>query len=500
MEIQTLILLPTLFVIIGALVMMLLAPIKSISIRKRSVISLLFLIPAFFINVLLLGEAFSYYVIPEYLNNMFIVDTFSVLLSSFLILGAILTILLGQFYYEMTTYCVTEYFPLLLFALFGMMMLVMSNELITLFVALEIASISIYILVGLNKNTQRGSEALFKYLILGSFMGAFFLFGTVLIYAFAGTTSLPELAYYINTHATEDFSLIIIGGTLIMITIMFKIAAFPFHSWSLDIYTGTSMPVTAFMASTFKMAIFAVALRIFLVDFSLIADVWDTLLVITAVVTLLAGSLLTLSQTNLKRMLVSSSIVHSGYLLIALASMGAGNHEGAPAIIFYLIAYFMTAIGTFGLLSYIVAGDTKKVHYEDFKGLAYKRPVMAAIMSIFMLSFAGFPSTIGFLGKFYIFTAAIEAGYIYLAVLGVLAAFVSVYYYFKLIVMMYFYPASHEFAKRNRLELAPILIGVLAFAILWGGIGNMLITLLPGATVFIEMAKLSVESLTLHIQ
>jgi NADH-quinone oxidoreductase subunit N len=498
MDMQTYILLPTLLVVFGAIVMMMISAAESISIRKRSVISLLFLIPAFVINVSLLGDSFSYNVLPEYLNNIFVIDTFAVLLSSFLILGAILTILLGQYYYEMNRYFVTEYFPLLMFALFGMMMLVMSNELITLFVSLEIASVSIYVLVGLNKNTQRGSEALFKYLILGSFMGGFFLFGTVLIYAFSGTTYLPEIAQYINTHATEDFSLIIIGGTLIMITIMFKIAAFPFHSWSLDIYTGTSMPVTAFMASTFKMAIFAVALRIFLVDFSLIADVWDTLLVTTAIITLLAGSLLTLSQTNLKRMLVSSSIVHSGYLLIALASMGAGNYEGAPAIIFYLIAYFITAIGTFGLLSYIVAGDTKKVQYEDFKGLAYKRPLMAAVMSIFMLSFAGFPSTIGFLGKFYIFTAAIEAGYVYLAVLGVLAAFVSVYYYFKLIVMMYFYPASHDFAKRNRVELAPFIIGVLAFVVLWGGIGNMIIPFLPSASLFIEMAKLSIESLALH--
>lgn len=493
-EIQ--LLLPPLFILSGALVMMMLSPLK-IGVQTRSLLTLLFLGAALGVNLSWIDQGFSYYLLPQYLNDIFIADTFSVLLSTLLILGAALTVLLGQHYFKTHAFFVPEFFSLLLFALFGMMMLTMSAELITIFIALEIASVSVYILVGLNSRHQRGVEALFKYLMLGSFAGAFFLFGIVLVYAFAGTTHLPRLADMIHASQGQDLSLMILGGTLMMVTILFKIAAFFFHSWSLDVYSGASMPVTAFLASTFKVAVFAVALRIFVVDFSLISDRWDSFLITAAVITLVGGSLLTLSQTNLKRMLISSGIVHSGYLLIALASTGATHNESAPSIIFYLIAYFMTAIGAFGLLSFVVGDDNRRVHYEDFKGLAYKRPMMAAAMTLFMLSFAGFPSTIGFLGKFYIFTGAIEAGYAYLAVLGVLAAFVSVYYYFKVIVMMYFYPAVTEFGKEKGVQLAPYVIGLLAFAVLWGGIGNMLITFLPGATVLIDSARLSIDSLSL---
>jgi len=494
---QTILLSSPLLIVGAAVLLMLLSPFKKIPLKAHSATALIFLTAALLFNLSLINESFSIYILPDYLNSIFVADTFSVVLSTLLILGAMFTIMLGQHYFEKNDFFVPEFFPLLLFALFGMIMLTMSGELITIFISLETASISVYALVGLNKRHQRGAEALFKYLVLGSFAGAFFLFGSVLIYAFAGTTHLHELAHFISSNSSKDLSLLIVGGTLIMITILFKIAAFPFHSWSLDVYNGASMPVTAFMASTFKVAVLAVALRIFIVDLSLIADVWDNFLIVSAVITLIGGSLLTLSQTSFKRMLISSSIVHSGYLLIAMASTGATHNEAAPSIIFYLSAYFLTAIGAFGLLSYIVADDNKRVHFEDFKGLAHKRPLMAAAMSVFMLSFAGFPSTIGFLGKFYIFTGAIEAGYAYLAILGVLAAFVSVYYYFKVIVMMYFYPAKTSFSERVRLQLSPILIGVLAVAVLWGGIGNMLITILPGATVFIDMAKLSIESLTL---
>lgn len=500
MSLEILAIISPLSIVFGAVILMIMSSFEKISIKALSVASMLVLSIALVFNLFIANELFSINLVPEYLNNIFVADTFSTLLSILMILGVMATIILGQPYFEKNSFLVAEFFPLLLFALFGMIMLAMSSELITIFVALEIASISIYILVGLNKKHQRGSEALFKYLMLGSFSGAFFLFGAVLIYAFAGTTHLSELAEFIQNNQDGNLSLLVVGGTLIMINILFKIAAFPFHSWSLDVYNGAPMPVTAFMASTFKVAILAVALRIFIVDFSLVADIWDEFLIALAIITLVGGSLLTLSQTSVKRMLISSSIVHSGYLMIAIASTGAMHNEAAPSIIFYLISYFLTAVGAFGLLSYIAIDDNKRIYFEDFKGFSKEHPILSASMAVFMLSFAGFPSTIGFLGKFYIFMGAIEAGYAYLAVFGVLAAFVSIYYYFKVISMIYFYPSnlSKQPAKRNHgFGLSPFLIAVLAAAVLWGGIGNMLITFLPGATVFIDMAKLSIESLML---
>jgi len=193
-------------------------------------------------------------------------------------------------------------------------------------------------------------------------------------------------------------------------------------------------------------------------------------------------------------MLAGSSIVHSGYLLIGISSLGLGSELAAPAIMFYLIAYFLSAAGAFGILSFIASQSSKQMHYEDFKGFAQRRPYMALLMSIFMLSLAGFPSTIGFLGKFYIFTSAIESGQIMLAGLGILIAFISVYYYFKLIAMMYFYPSETP-QKKFPINISTILIAAMGLIVVWGGIGTSLIPFIPGADGFIEIAVQAIRSL-----
>lgn len=478
---------------IGAVVMMLVAAFSRLSNFTLSLITMGIITLAINFQLPYLGQLFSIDIYPDLFDHMLRFDTFASLFNLIFLVGAFLMISTGRAFMQATKFFIPETFSLILFALFSMMLLSMANELLTAFIALESASVAVYILVGLNRYNVKASEALFKYLLLGSFSGAFFLLGIAFVYAQVGSTHLGDIKTYIDLH--EHFELVTIGGILMMITIMFKISAVPFQAWTLDVYDGASLPITAFMAGTFKIAIFSIALRIFLVDYLSISYIFEPLLVFSAVITVIGGSLLTLAQQNIKRMLAASSIVHSGYLLIALASSGMSNSSAAPAIIFYLVAYFLSAVGAFGMLSYLRQWDTERTTYDDFKGFAHTHPLLAAMMSVFMLSFAGFPSTIGFLGKFYIFTSAIESGLTWLALIGVFAAFVSIYYYFKVIAMMYFYPQEKK--RTLAFSFTPVVIGIVALAVLWGGIGTGLVSFLPGANVIIETAQASIASLFL---
>jgi len=279
-----------------------------------------------------------------------------------------------------------------------------------------------------------------------------------------------------------------------MVTVMFKIGAVPFHSWVIDVYQGAPSPITMFMASTFKISVFALILRLYLVNFASVNEFWIEMLQIITVATLIGGSLLAISQKYIKRMLAASSIVHTGYMLIALSSIGLGAELAAPSLMFYLIAYFISAVGAFGIISFLSSQEFSELTYDDFKGFADRRPYMALLMSIFMLSLAGFPSTIGFLGKFYIFTSSIQAGQILLTGLGIATAFISVYYYFKLIAVMYFY-SSDQHKTKLPINMSTILIFLMAGFVIWGGIGTTLISVFPGADGFINVAQDAIESL-----
>jgi len=476
---------------LGAVIMMLVAAFSRLSNFILSFITMGIILLALIFQLPYLDQVFAIDIQADLFNHMLRFDSFASLFNILFLVGAFLMISTGRAFMQATRFFIPETFSLVLFALFSMMLLSMANELLTAFIALESASVSVYILVGLNRYNIRASEALFKYLLLGSFSGAFFLLGVAFVYAQVGSTHLGDIKNYIEMH--EHYELITLGGILMMITIMFKISAVPFQAWTLDVYDGASLPITAFMAGTFKIAIFSIALRIFLVDYHSISHLFEPLLIFTAVITVIGGSLLTLAQQNIKRMLAASSIVHSGYLLIALASSGTIGTSAAPAIIFYLVAYFLSAVGAFGMLSYLRQWDTERTTYDDFKGFAHHHPLLAAMMSVFMLSFAGFPSTIGFLGKFYIFTSAIESGLTWLALIGIFAAFVSIYYYFKVIAMMYFYPQERTY--KLAFSFTPVVIGIVALAVLWGGIGTGLVSFLPGANIIIETAQSSIASL-----
>jgi NADH-quinone oxidoreductase subunit N len=490
--------LPLLITGFGAIVLMLMSTFKTVHIRAGAGFALVFLSLAMLIDIYNLnnnGKAYSIFPFSETFGNMIVVDTFSSYFSSLIILGGILTILIGLHYFEKYKQFTVEFFSLFLFSVFGMILLVHSNELITAFISLEIASLSLYVMIGFQKVIDRRVEASFKYLVLGSLASVFFLLGIALIYAATQTTKIGEIGEFIAINIESDMTLVITGTTMILVTFLFKIAAFPFQNWALDVYDGAPLPVTSFIAATFKAAIFGFIMRLILVDFDLLRDFWDQMLVYITIFTLAYGSFLAIIQSSIKRMLVASSIVHTGYLLIGFIAIGVVGESGASSIIFYLFAYFLSAIGAFGLIAYIASEDGLRITYNDFKGFAHIRPYMAAMLSVFMLSLAGIPSTIGFVGKFYIFTGAIQAGYSVLAIFGILATLVSIYYYFRLIAIMYFYPSAHLQNVPPLKGIAPLVIGVIALLIIWGGIGNSLISYFPGVDFLIAMAKESYESL-----
>ncbi len=433
-------------------------------------------------------------VLPEIFNSMLVYETFSATFISLFLLGGFLTLAIAKSFIDKTDFFRFESFVLFLLSLFGMVILTMANELLTAFIALEIASMSVYILVGLYKGSQKASEAFFKYLLLGSFAASFYLLGMMLIFAQVKSTNITIIAQYILTHDLNTQLLVVAGFMLIMITIMFKIAAVPFGAWVLDVYEGASLPITAYMAGVFKIAILAFTLRIFLVNNQLFEVVFDPLIIIGAVITMIGGSLLAVIQTSVKKMLAASSVVHSGYLLIALASISDINSSASSAIIFYLFAYFISAIGAFGVLSYISKGDDKLIYFDDLNGLGQKRPIIAASLTIFLLSLAGFPSTIGFIGKFYIFTSAIESGYTALALFGAITAFISIYYYFKVIVHLYFKDGSTvQVHYGYKVSLGFIIF--CAFVVLWGGVGTSLLFDIPGINALNELCRFSIKSL-----
>ncbi len=457
-------------------------------------ITLSTLFVTFCISVNGVGEIHSAEVLPHVFNVMVVYDTFSATFISLFLLGGFLSLAIAKSFIDKTNFFSHESFVLFLFSLFGMVVLTMANELLTAFIALEVASMAVYVLVGLNRESLKASEAFFKYLLLGSFSASFYLLGMMLIYAQVKSTNLNVIAEYILNNDLNSELLIVAGSMLIMITIMFKIAAVPFGAWVLDVYEGASLPVTAYMAAVFKIAVFAFILRMFLKNNDFVQLLFDPLIILGAGITMIGGSLLAVIQRSVKKMLAASSVVHSGYMMIALASIENVDSSASSAIIFYLFSYFITALGAFGVLSYISKGTDKLISFDDLNGLGKNNPIIAVSLTIFMLSLAGFPSTIGFIGKFYIFTSAIESGYTPLALLGAITAFISIYYYFKVIVHLYFKESSDLKVQYGyKVSLAFIMIA--AFIVLWGGVGTSSIFNIPGINALNELSKYAIQSL-----
>jgi NADH-quinone oxidoreductase subunit N len=375
-------------------------------------------------------------------------DTFSTFFHLLVGLIAALVILAAGPYLSRAKLESAEFYALLLFATAGMGVLAGAQELLTAFIGLEMSSIASYVLAGYRRDTLKSSESSLKYFLLGSFATAFFLYGIALVYGSTGTTLLNAMG-----NADPNSGLLKLGLALILIGLGFKVAAAPFQVWTPDVYEGAPTPVTALFAAGPKAATFALMLRIF-ATVPAATHYWFWAFWILAALTMFAGNLGALVQTNVKRLLAYSSIAHAGYILVAFAAvttMTSGENPtalgGVPAytaILFYLLSYALVKVGAFTIISQLGGKDEKYVTLEDYAGLSQRHPVAAAVLSLFLLSLLGLPVTAGFFGKFYVFKAAINSNLIWLAVLMAVNSIIGAYYYFKVIVAMYMRDSSEE--------------------------------------------------------
>ncbi|MEE4135169.1 MAG: NADH-quinone oxidoreductase subunit N [Desulforhopalus sp.] len=434
-------LLPLLIVVAGAIVLMLLSAFDKTPLERAAFVSMGFFAAAFLLQ-LLTGCGPETLVFERIFNGMLVVNNFTMIAALIIFACGFFTAMSSHSYFQVNRVGILEFYALIMFAACGMILLTMAGEMITAFIALEIMSLAIYVLVGFDRNRLTATEAILKYMLLGAFAGGFFAMGTALIYGAAGTTSFAALSTAI-AGGTISSPLLLGGAFLIFVALLFKIAAFPFHAWVMDVYEGAAVPVTGFMATALKAAVFTLFANILVIHGELHQG-WVEFLFYLAVFTMFGGNLIAIGQNNLKRMLAASGIVHTGYLLIGLVAISAESFTGA-VIGYYLAAYAAGTLGIFAALSYLGGEGEKRTNFDDFRGLARVRPYSAAAITIFLLSMAGIPPTAGFMGKFYIITSAINAGQIALAVLAVVSSIFSMWYYLRLIIAMYFHQAEESF-------------------------------------------------------
>src|SRR5215470_12630965 len=374
-------------------------------------------------------------------------DAFSLFFHLLLGLVAVLVILVSDSYLSREKLESAEFYALVLFATAGMGVLASAQELLTAFIGLEMSSISSYVLAGYRRDTLKSSESALKYFLLGSFATAFFLYGIALLYGTTGTTVLDGMG-----KADPGSVILKLGLALILIGLGFKVAIAPFQIWTPDVYEGAPTPVTALFAAGPKAAAFALLLRIF-ATVPAATQYWFWAFWVLAVVTMFAGNLGALVQTNLKRLLAYSSIAHAGYILVAFAAVTSmaqgGSAEAAPAyaaVLFYLLSYALVKLGAFTIVSQLGGAGEKNLSLDDYAGLSQRQPFVAAMLSVYLLSLLGLPVTAGFFGKFYIFKAAVNSHLISLAVLMAINSVIGAYYYLRVIVMMYMREPSAEAA------------------------------------------------------
>ncbi|MFZ5572943.1 MAG: NADH-quinone oxidoreductase subunit N [Thermodesulfobacteriota bacterium] len=388
-------------------------------------------------------------------NGMWVVDNYSRFFKLIFLLGTGLTILISIKYLENEAMQHGEYFALILFATIGMMIMASGAELITIFLGIELMSLSLYALAGYTRTRMVSNESALKYFLLGSFATGFLLYGIALLYGATGTTEIRGIAGAIASKGFQGTYAILAGMALLLIGFGFKTAAVPFHMWTPDVYEGAPAPVTAFMSAGPKAAAFAAFVRIFLEAFSNLQGEWTVIIWVMAVLTMSIGNIIALVQDNIKRMLAYSSIAHAGYILVAFL---AGGELGITGILYYLLTYTFMNIGAFALITILGGKGEQRVRVLDYRGLGYRHPYAAVAMSLFLFSLAGIPPTGGFIGKFYIFSAAVKEGYIALTIIGVLNSVVSVYYYLRVTVAMYMQDPDTADAEIPATVFSPALV------------------------------------------
>jgi NADH-quinone oxidoreductase subunit N len=401
-------------------------------------------------------------------GGMVTLDGFSTFLSILFLGSGLLGVAVAYGYLKRMGLERGEFYALLLFSISGMLLMAQAADLIVIFLALELLSIPLYVLAAFARPRADSEESGLKYFLLGAFATGFVVYGITLVFGATGATALGGIAAAVAAGTFTKY-LLLIGAALILVGFSFKVAAVPFHMWTPDVYQGAPTPVTAFMSVGAKAAGFAALLRIFVLAFpSLGADLTPVLWVLAAL-TMFVGNVIAIAQTNIKRMLAYSSIAHAGYILMALVaySRPGASADAVASALFYLAAYALTSFGAWAAVIALEKPDGKGLEISDFAGLGRKHPLLAAAMTIFMLSFTGMPPTLGLVGKFFLFRTAIEGGFVGLAIIGVLTSLISAYYYLRIVVTMYMREGDPETAREPWLDLtwgvAALAVVVLSF-------------------------------------
>jgi len=392
-------------------------------------------------------------------------DNFGLFVTMVLIAVGVLTIMFSSAVVDRDGLPKGDYYALVLFAIAGMIMMATATDLLVVFIALEILSIAVYVLTGIRRDDPRATEAAFKYFLLGAFSSAFFLYGIAFTYGLAGSTRLDRVGAFLAAQSLSDNPLILVALGFLLVGFAFKISAVPFHMWTPDAYEGAPAVVTGFMSTGVKAAAFAAFARVFLSAFEPFSGEWAPIVWLLAAATMILGTVVGVAQSNLKRMLAYSSIAHGGYLLVGLV---AANDVGKAAILFYLLAYAVTNVAAFGVIALLGTREAANDELRDYAGLWQTRPALAALMTVCLLSLGGLPPTAGFIGKWYIFSAAVSAGYYGLAVIGVLTSVVSVFFYLRVVVMMYMAdrPAALTSAEPPRIGMVALVASIVAIVYL----------------------------------
>ena len=367
-------------------------------------------------------------------------DNFALFFEILFATLGILTVAVAHSYLQRRGMLEGEFHILIMAAVIGMMVLASATSLVTVFLGLELFSIALYIACGFARGENSSQEAAAKYLLVGGFASAFVLYGMALIYGGAGTTLIPDIAKQLAASSSSN-PLVLLGIVLMGVGFAFKVSAAPFHMWTPDVYQGAPIPVTAFMSVGTKAAAFAMIVRVFAGGLPHLAPEWQVLLAFVAATSMVVGNLMAIAQTSMKRLLAYSGIAQAGYILIGVI---AGGKSGLAAVLFYLFVYMFMNFGAFAVVTLLSGPEGDRDRISDLDGLRYRSPLMAILMSVFMLSLAGFPPLVGFFGKFFLFTAGVSAGYTWLVVLAVLTSVVSVYYYVRVLIPIWARPARTD--------------------------------------------------------
>ncbi|MFQ5588233.1 MAG: NADH-quinone oxidoreductase subunit N [Nitrospiria bacterium] len=411
-------------------------------------------------TVFLWGESISTF------SGMIQLDTYAVFFKTLFLSISTIIILMSIRYIKIERINLGEYYGLILFATVGMMLMPSSTDLLSFYLSLELMSMSLYVLTAFMRKDPKSIESGIKYFLTGVFSSGLILYGIAFLFGATGTTNLGEIAAFLQENKISSNPSLIMAFVLLITGFGFKVSAVPFHMWAPDVYEGAPTPVTAFLSAGSKAAAFSVMLRVFIDAFALSSGNWWQVIWVIAVLTMTLGNLVALMQTNIKRLLAYSSIAHAGYILIGLI---AANEIGYAAILIYLVGYVFMTLGAFILIILLCSANTKGDQIEDFKGIARTNPAVALAFIVFALSLIGIPPSAGFVGKLYLFNAAIQGGFYWLSIIGILNSVVSLYYYFKLVRVMY----MDEPSESTVLSFSPtikVALGLTAFLTLFLGL------------------------------